>query len=678
MARTKGTFPFTGTLEVASTAPLDARLLVKTKADLMLEDTWKNGNSIYLYNHIVVTVEDVEGQFMLTNYDPTTTPTAYQNEANWVRLDTNIFLTQEEYDLLGTDIKKDAIYIITNDKPQDKPEDKPELKIQGPFIVRDGLLEEVDTIEDNNYYVFKVNNDYFFIYKSSSIISLPKDPSLYKQITGNFQILQDSRVVGYEYCVPEVVDVESLDDIGIESLLKDITIVDSLGSQESIPMNFYAEGFRDYSEQGTFNGIYVNTNNGNIQLKSTKILGRATNVMYNPRIIYYRFPNTLHTYHMDDHRNIISQECLNKNNYKIYDYLNDSFIGTKKLEFIKKNNTTYDKELTAVSKKTGLDLTNRLDFNNDSNIIVGKIIEFDKITLFRYTDVSDTSNENIEEVKTISPTNNICWKKIGNDFLVLVSRSGGIMQEPPSAVKLRVKNDLSVLKYDSSNNQHYFPVSVEKIEEFKDEDVSGFLYNIIVPAVDGIDVISDQTEDTNPWTDKYNLPKMDINIQSSSINTGLKIGYNNPDFINTYEYRYWGTESKFIDQEGHEYNLKYSPIIVPKNSYYINYIIDQNIEPYASEVISEGKYKRLVYNTAIGFNCPSYIIPSLYYYLHLAPTQYQRLIGVEIIPPSNNKYEPFIKGLKSKYNIDLSNRFSYDEGTISNYMLLHVKTKTMN
>lgn len=88
MARTKGIFPFTGTLEVATTAPLDARLLVKTKADLMLEDTWKNGNSIYLYNHIVVTVEDVEGQFMLINYNPATAPTAYQNEANWVRLDT--------------------------------------------------------------------------------------------------------------------------------------------------------------------------------------------------------------------------------------------------------------------------------------------------------------------------------------------------------------------------------------------------------------------------------------------------------------------------------------------------------------------------------------------------------------------------------------------------------------
>lgn len=600
-------------------------------------------------------------------------PDQYKNKISELEQkvdDALIFLTQEEYDLLGTDIKKDAIYIITNDKP--------ELKIQGPFIVRDGLLEEVDTIEDNNYYVFKVNNDYFFIYKSSSIISLPKDLSLYKKITGNFQILTTYDEGVYEYCVPEVVDVESLDDISMEDLLKDITIVDSLGSQESIQMNFYTEGFQDYSEQGTFNGIYVNTNNGNIQLKSTKILGREIYNGYGAGVKYYQFPNTLHVYHIGDNHNIISQECLNKNNYKIYDYLNDSFLGPKKVEFIKKNNTTYDKELTAVSKKTGLDLTNRLDFNNDSNIIVGKIIEFDKITLFRYTDVSDMSNENIEEVKTISPTNNICWKKIGNDFLVLVSRSGGIMQEPPSAVKLRVKNDLSVLKYDSSNNQHYFPVSVEKIEEFKDEDVSGFLSNIIVPAVDGIDVISDQTEDTNPWTDDYRLPKRDINIQSSSINIGLRIGYNNPDFINTYEYRYSGIESEFIDQEGRKYNLKYSPIIVPRNLYYINYVIDQNIEPYVSEVISEGKYKRLVYNTAIGFNCPSYIIPSLLYYLHLTSIYYSRLIGVEIISSSNNKYEPFIKGLKSKYNIDLSNRFSYDEGTISNYMLLYIKIKTMN
>ena len=49
--------------------------------------------------------------------------------------------------------------------------------------------------------------------------------------------------------------------------------------------------------------------------------------------------------------------------------------------------------------------------------------------------------------------------------------------------------------------------------------------------------------------------------------------------------------------------------------------------------------------------------------------------SVELIAPSNCKYDTFIKALETTYNIDLSNRFSYDEGTISNYMLLYVKTK---
>ena len=50
---------------------------------------------------------------------------------------------------------------------------------------------------------------------------------------------------------------------------------------------------------------------------------------------------------------------------------------------------------------------------------------------------------------------------------------------------------------------------------------------------------------------------------------------------------------------------------------------------------------------------------------------------VELIAPSNCKYDTFIKGIEDQYNIDLSNRFSYDEGTISKYMLLYVKTKTI-
>ena len=35
---------------------------------------------------------------MLTNYNPTTAPTAYQNEANWVRLDIAAILSWKEID----------------------------------------------------------------------------------------------------------------------------------------------------------------------------------------------------------------------------------------------------------------------------------------------------------------------------------------------------------------------------------------------------------------------------------------------------------------------------------------------------------------------------------------------------------------------------------------------------
>lgn len=693
MARTKGTFPFTGTLEVASTAPLDARLLVKTKADLMLEDTWKNGNSIYLYNHIVVTVEDVEGQFMLTNYDPTTAPTAYQNEANWVRLDTNIFLTQEEYDLLGTDIKKDAIYIITNDKP--------ELKIQGPFIARDGLLEKVDTIEDNNHYIFKVNNDYFFIYKSLLDISLPNDPSLYKQITGNFKILNTEQGK-YEYCVPEVVDIESLDDIGMENLLRDTVIVDSFESYGSVAMNYSSGGFysQPNSESGSFYGFYVDSSSANISLRGNKSLTRYSQDGSNS--FTYKFPNYLCTYQIDS-TNILIQKCLNRDNYSFYHYAQEQFNRFKtdsnieEVELIRKSNDIYDRELTAIGKKINLDLNNRLDFGIDSDIIVGRIIKFKPAYLYQYEHVDYYDPQDSEQpVLDINNTNNVYWLKYKDDYLVLAFRSDKIIPEPSNVVKLRVKNDLSVLKYNASEKYHYFPITIENIENFTDNDVSEFLSNIIVPAIDGIDYVNTSIyvkAASNPYPHTESLPNQDIRIQiqSSNIYTGLKIGKGNPDFTNTYEYRFSEYPSTFQDTTGTQYSLYYSPIAVPGDlacrnmEYPINILSNFNIsiEPYISEVISTGTYKRLVYNTTIGFNCPSYIIPSLYYYLRLGMNifEYENsvLMGtVELIAPSNCKYDTFIKGIEDKYNIDLSNRFSYDEGTISKYMLLYVKTKTMN
>lgn len=594
-----------------------------------------------------------------------------------------IFLTQEEYDLLGTDIKKDAIYIITNDTP--------ELKVQGPFVAIDGLLEDASTIEEANQYIFKVNNDYFFIHRCQLDISLPNDPSSYKQITGNFEILNTEQGK-YEYCVPEVVNIESLDDIGMENLLRDTVIVDSFESYGSVAMNYSSRGFysETNSESGHFYGFYVDSSSANISLNSNKSLTRYS---YAGGDFTYNFPNYLCTYQIDGN-NILIQKCLNRNNQSFYEYLQEFEIfktnsNIEEVELIRKSNTLYDKELTAIGKKLGLDLSNRLDFGVTSGIIVGRIAEFGQRHLNVFNDVEgmDPGPEYIDP-GSIDSTHNIYWLPDRNNYLVLAFRSDKIIPEPTNVVKLRVKNDLTTLKYDSTKHINYFPVSIEKIEEFKDDDVSGFLSNIIVPAVDGIDRNdrddSDMEWQTNPWTGlPYDLPTSDedIDIQTSSIYVGLKIGKGNPDFANTYEYRFSEYRSTFKFVSGGGITRYYSPIRIPgdKDQEKSEYAIDQSIESYVSEVISKGKYERLVYNTNIGFNCPSYIIPSLYQYLHLNLEYAGKVLdSAELIAPSNCRYDTFIKALEATYNIDLSNRFSYDEGTVSNYMLLYVKTKTMN
>lgn len=596
-----------------------------------------------------------------------------------------IFLTQEEYDLLGTDIKKDAVYIITNDTP--------ELKIQGPFIAENGLLTEASSIENYQHYVFKVNNDYFFIYKDEFDISLPNDPSLYKQITGNFEILQAGTGNSiYEYCVPEVVNIESLDDIGMESLLRDTVIVDSFESYGSVAMSYNKGGFYSDigSESGTFYGFYVNSIPANISLNSDKGLRRF--YQGQDGYITYNFPNTLCTYQVEGH-NVLIQQCLNRNNAQFHKYVQNIFTSFKtdcnieEVEFIGKSTTIYDKELNAIGKKINLDLSNRLDFGIDSNIIVGRIIKFKYRELRYYRDVErPMPNPSNYSVRTIDNTNNIYWLDNNDDYLVLVNRGDKIIPEPPSVVKLRIKDDLSIFKYNSIFDYNEFPrISIENIENFNDNDVSEFLSNIIVPAVDGVQEVDDGTVfmnySSNPYSHQSEFPKQDATIYSSNLHTGLKIGKGNPDITNTYEYRFSEFRSTFNTTAGASYKLYYSPITVPGDNELqkYEYSIDDIIKSYVTEVISTGKYKRLVYNINIGFNCPSYIIPSLYYYLHLdLPSTNKVIDSVELIAPSNCKYDTFIKALEATYNIDLSNRFSYDEGTISNYMLLYVKTKTMN
>lgn len=90
MARELGAFNFSGSLEVKRTSPLDARTLVKSVSELTNKATWLDSDgNCWLYNGIIVTVTDEEGQYMLLNYDPTDSSkaTAYQVSSNWKRID---------------------------------------------------------------------------------------------------------------------------------------------------------------------------------------------------------------------------------------------------------------------------------------------------------------------------------------------------------------------------------------------------------------------------------------------------------------------------------------------------------------------------------------------------------------------------------------------------------------
>lgn len=70
MARTKGTFNFSANLEPKVQAPLDARTVVGTVAELTQAATWQDSEGkAWLYDGMVVTVNETQTLYMLTNKD---------------------------------------------------------------------------------------------------------------------------------------------------------------------------------------------------------------------------------------------------------------------------------------------------------------------------------------------------------------------------------------------------------------------------------------------------------------------------------------------------------------------------------------------------------------------------------------------------------------------------------
>ena len=86
MSRTKGTFNFAANFEVLTKAPLDARLVVSTKADLINPVVWQDtGGNVWVYKGIPVSVVadpsiENNGLYFLTD------ETQYTNYSYWLKL----------------------------------------------------------------------------------------------------------------------------------------------------------------------------------------------------------------------------------------------------------------------------------------------------------------------------------------------------------------------------------------------------------------------------------------------------------------------------------------------------------------------------------------------------------------------------------------------------------------
>ena len=109
MSRQQGTFKMNGTIEPKVDAPLDARLQVKTKADLTA-----NGSFPYRYRGMIVSVESEEKAYMLIGADPTFI-------TNWKEVGSgggesgSVELTWEEYQSLSPEEKMNGMTYYIKD-----------------------------------------------------------------------------------------------------------------------------------------------------------------------------------------------------------------------------------------------------------------------------------------------------------------------------------------------------------------------------------------------------------------------------------------------------------------------------------------------------------------------------------------------------------------------------------
>lgn len=106
MARNKGTFQFAANFEVKAAAALDPRVAVATKAELIIKETWPyDGDTVYLYKGILVSVQEENAIYMLTD----TSKILSADYSGWLRVDAGNAEQVEVVDNLTSDDTNKAL-----------------------------------------------------------------------------------------------------------------------------------------------------------------------------------------------------------------------------------------------------------------------------------------------------------------------------------------------------------------------------------------------------------------------------------------------------------------------------------------------------------------------------------------------------------------------------------------
>lgn len=106
MARNKGTFQFAANFEVKAAAALDPRVAVATKAELIAKETWPyDGDTIYLYKGILVSVQEENAVYMLVD----TAKILSADYSGWLRVDAGNAEQVEIVDNLTSDATDKAL-----------------------------------------------------------------------------------------------------------------------------------------------------------------------------------------------------------------------------------------------------------------------------------------------------------------------------------------------------------------------------------------------------------------------------------------------------------------------------------------------------------------------------------------------------------------------------------------